>query len=98
MGGEKNFFFIMGLLGVISILTQSTQGAQILTTDNCASFNQADISQPTLEAHNTVSEYLLQQGKFVRVVDGYAKLNTPVATGNKTGGGTNTDGDNDNIQ
>jgi hypothetical protein len=83
-------FKFWGVIVCSYLFNAPTQAVQF-SSDNCASFDQADI-QPAQAAHEAASEYLLQQGMFVRVVDGYAKLNTGLVVGNLSGGGTNTNG------
>jgi hypothetical protein len=92
MGRGENFSLGCFAWSITSFFVQLSQSTPILNVDNCASFNQAEISQSTDAAHSSAAQQLLNQGTFARVVDGYAQLHTNVAVGNLTGGGTNTNG------
>jgi hypothetical protein len=63
-----------------------------LTPELCALHDARETTPPASNTHAAAASALLDSGTFVRVVEGYAILNTGVGAGNHTGGGTNTDG------
>jgi len=66
--------------------------SNVVTSDICASFDQNEITQKADEAHAITSDYLLSEGNFSRVVNGFAKLAIGVGASKLFGGGTNTNG------